>query len=152
VKPRIALCGDQPLYGTEAGIDQVVPAPVLHDAIGVVASFLFVFVFVLPVGQQAKQGKRAKCRQHQIKCGKRFSHDRSPIDSGRRPANGLLLAQLYQAARRLFSSTLGQDSLNVITIWAMGVLTSRLKAGAGKLGQHSHPPRRMAVLQNPSAP
>jgi len=66
-RPRIALHGDQGLYGAEARIDNMAVARVLYDAIRMldraVSFAVSTSISVLAVGSQAKKAKRAKCAQ-----------------------------------------------------------------------------------------
>jgi hypothetical protein len=58
--PPIVLHSDQRLYRADARIDNMVPAPVLHDAIWTIVLVISVFLSVLGVGSQAKKAKQAK--------------------------------------------------------------------------------------------
>jgi hypothetical protein len=80
-RPWILLYGDQRLYGADAGIDNMSPAPVLDDAIWLVRLMVCVLVviYVLGEGSQAKKADQAKRGHCETEGGKLSSHHGPPI-------------------------------------------------------------------------
>ena len=151
------LHGDQGIDLANARIDHVARAPILHYAVGMfrwrvggcaaACSPGRSVVSNWPLELQPKRPSTQRTHNARVGRGKGFSHDGSPFDSVQYSANGHITCWILSSAAPIFTATLAQASLNVITIcriWAEF-------AGFGYF-RAAQPDRRAGGRQNKPGP